>query len=562
MKDRLGCLTGSGVLAAVLTALIVGGVALVRGGVLFSPGALNGQAGAPLNGYASHASIDGKCSACHTAFWEQATMADRCTTCHTDVVEQWKNPTTLHGSLHRDNPGLACRACHPDHRGPEAALTSIGRINFAHDSVGFALSAHPRKTDGSPFLCNDCHSQGYTRFDLATCSDCHQQIDISFMQSHVQAYGSGCLNCHDGVETFGHNFDHSKAVFPLTGKHLQVKCVQCHTGARSIADMRATSQDCNSCHHKDDAHAGQLGVACADCHTTSGWKPSTFDHNLSAFKLTGKHAGIPCTDCHKDLSFKGTPTDCNSCHAKDDPHQGRLGTACDSCHTTVAWVPSTFNHDAAAFKLTGKHAQIPCTDCHNDLTFVGAPTTCYACHAKDDFHKGQYGTDCGLCHSTDAWQPAHFDHSQFFPLTGAHASLACSRCHISGNFTNASKACAGCHADPAWHAGAFGTACAGCHNTSAWTPAAFNRSHPGGCGEDGGGSCVGHGGASCRDCHTASVFSATCAKCHGSNNPSGDGGGGSARLFVSGIDLRKVILSGSLPLFIDYSPMPPLGYRH
>jgi hypothetical protein len=538
MKNRFGCFTGTGLIAALVTFLLVGGIALARGGILFSPGALNAQAGTPLGGVISHADTGGKCGSCHTAFWEQATMTDRCTTCHTDVLTQMQNPATLHGSLSKNNPGLSCRACHPDHRGPNAPLTVISNINFPHDTVGFALTAHRTNADGSPFICNDCHSQGYIHFNPQVCSTCHQQIKAVFMQIHVQAYGTSCLGCHDGVETYGRHFDHSLVAFQLTGKHSQTDCVQCHSGARSIADMRTTPQACSACHTKNDAHLGSLGSDCGACHTTTAWKPSTFDHNLAVFKLTGKHVAVACAQCHKDMNFKSTPSECVACHAKDDAHQGSLGSDCAACHTTSAWKPSTFDHNLAAFKLTGKHVTVACTQCHSDLNFKNTPTTCYACHAKNDTHKGQFGQDCGLCHTTSAWLPSTFDHNKFFPLTGAHAGLACTQCHLGGNFTNASTACAGCHADPAWHAGAFGGGCSSCHNTSAWIPASFNQAHPGGCGE---GGCVNHGGASCKDCHTVNVSTSTCIKCH-SGNPGGDGGGGGgAMIFPFGVDLRVVI---------------------
>jgi hypothetical protein len=77
--------------------------------------------------------------------------------------------------------------------------------------------------------------------------------------------------------------------FTLTGKHSAVLCQQCHTGAKTIADLKNTSQDCNSCHAKNDTHKGQFGQDCAQCHTTASWQSATFDHSKSAFPLTGAH---------------------------------------------------------------------------------------------------------------------------------------------------------------------------------------------------------------------------------------------------------------------------------
>jgi hypothetical protein len=215
---------------------------------------------------------------------------------------------------------------------------------------------------------------------------------------------------------------------------------------------------------------------------------------------------------------------CSSCHAKDDAHNGAFGTDCSQCHTTAAWLPASFDHSKLGFPLTGAHASLECAKCHLNNVFTAIDSACYACHAKDDAHNGQFGTDCGTCHTTPAWLPASFDHSKTgFPLTGAHAGLSCSKCHTSGVFSGLANACSSCHAEPSFHAGLFaGMTCDQCHTTASWGPAAFNLSHPSGCGEHG---CINHEGATCRDCHTVNLSTATCLKCHDSNNP-GEGGGG------------------------------------
>ena len=125
MKKPFGCLTVAGLVTAGLTILIVIVVGLAHGGVLFSPGALNSKTGATLGGVTSHADLSNKCSACHVAFWQKASMSDNCLACHTDVAAQQKDAASLHGSFLAKDPGLACRTCHPDHRGATIALTDI-----------------------------------------------------------------------------------------------------------------------------------------------------------------------------------------------------------------------------------------------------------------------------------------------------------------------------------------------------------------------------------------------------------------------------------------------------
>jgi len=445
-------------MAALVTALAIAGYAYARGGLMYNPGPLNSQSGEILGGVTSHAETGGECEACHTAPWESATMADRCTVCHTDIAEQMRAAATLHGTLMHDSPDLGCRHCHPEHRGAQASLTVMDDAAFPHEVVGFSLNGHQLTAAREPFTCTDCHHGDVTTFDLDSCDACHRQTDQVFMIAHTLSFGSACLDCHDGVDRLGKDFDHNNFSFKLTGEHVELACVQCHVNARGFGDFAVSSQGCDSCHRDEDPHAGRFGQNCGECHTADGWSPAKFDHNLAAFKLEGEHVEVACESCHENRQFKGTPMDC------------------------------------------------------------------YSCHREDDEHNGEYGTDCAACHNPSDWEDADFDHNRSnFPLTGAHAGVACESCHSSGQFAGLSTDCASCHRDPAFHAGMFGLDCAGCHTTDNWF-ARYNGPHPGIADE--GGRGVNHGGASCRDCHTQTLQSATCLACHDSNNPDDDGDGG------------------------------------
>ncbi len=86
-----------------------------------------------------------------------------------------------------------------------------------------------------------------------------------------------------------------------------------------------------------------------------------------------------------------------------------------------------------------------------------------------------------------------FDHfSTGFELTGAHANVECSRCHVGGDFQVSDSRCVSCHssfgtvqasARPFDHV-ASSEICTDCHTTSAWSPVAFmdHMSVTGSCG--------------------------------------------------------------------------------
>lgn len=377
--NRLGCLTSTGIIAALITAFAIAGYAYARGGLMYNPGPLNAQSGEMLGGVTSHAEIAGDCKACHTAPWESAVMADRCAVCHTDIAAQMRDVASMHGTLLHNNPQLGCRHCHPEHRGADAQLTAMDDADFPHEVVGFSLKGHQLMAAREPFNCHDCHTEDISTFDRNTCDACHRQLDLVFMTAHTLSFGNACLDCHDGVERFDENFDHNVFSFQIKGKHVGLACAECHFNARGLGDFQVTLQDCYSCHHQDDPHEGRFGVGCVDCHTEDGWTPATFDHNRSSFPLTGAHVNTPCQSCHIGEQFQGLDTACVACHAEPAFHLGQFGIDCAACHTTNAWTPAEFNGQHTFPLNHGDGAS--CATCH-PASFT--TYTCYGCHEHNE----------------------------------------------------------------------------------------------------------------------------------------------------------------------------------
>ena len=444
-NKRLGCLTGTGIIAALITISIIIGYAFTSGSLIFSPGALNAKGGETLGGVTSHAEIGSNCKACHTAPWESATMADRCTVCHGEIATDMQKVASMHGKMLHDNPNLGCRHCHPEHRGANAQLTVMNGELFPHETVGYSLAGHQRTAAGLPFTCDDCHHGDISTFASDSSKTCHRQMDVAFTQAHLLAFGTDCLACHDGVDRYGEDFNHSRFTFKLTGKHANVICTLCHLNARTVADLQSLSQNCNACHHKDEPHEGRFGLDCAKCHSTEGWKPAKFDHNLAKFKLTDSHANVKCEECHTNNTFKGTPTDCYSCHKKDDHHNGKFGTDCSACHRPTQWEDVTFGHNKSKFPLTGAHTKVACEKCHSTGQFTALSTACASCHGDPGWHKGAFGLECQSCHNTSGWSGAKFSgqHPSFGEEGGIHhGGASCTTCHTVNVFT---ATCTACH---------------------------------------------------------------------------------------------------------------------
>lgn len=309
----------------------------------------------------------------------------------------------------------------------------------------------------------------------------------------------------------------SKAHESLEGS---LRCTSCHQLAVGAPQFR-----CTTCHteivSKVKAKAGYHGKVvkladgakseCVRCHVEHFGKdfnivkwPSTkekFDHTITGYVLSGKHATAKCEQCHSSAhiqasakasiksthSFFGLSQQCVSCHR--DVHEGRLGAECTRCHTGFESWKTTgggFDHSATRFALTGRHAQVACNQCHKDNGATGAAKftglafgSCKDCH--NDPHRGAFVDACSRCHNTASWKPnaettSSFDHSKTaFPLKGLHAKVECGQCHKSANFKEAvaHTQCADCHReDP--HRGQFkGKDCGLCHHEVGFKPSIY-----------------------------------------------------------------------------------------
>jgi hypothetical protein len=295
--------------------------------------------------------------------------------------------------------------------------------------------------------------------------------------------------------TFTHDAPAYKG-FKLDGKHKEVKCEKCHKpdpskevvyGGKSIpaALFKPIATDrCDTAQCHEDPHKKLFAPKrCDQCHVVSDWKNMTalFDHSLGTkYPLTGKHKAAKCANCHKNKVWKPLAIDCNSCHAKDDKHKGKLGVTCDECHATASWSPKPVAHERTGFPLTETHKQLICADCHTKGKgdFSGLSPDCQQCHS--DPHLNQMGRLCNDCHNMRSWEPTKFRHSMTgFRLEGGHRYVECVRCHLGRIYRVVPSDCYFCHATDfrkpsatSFHAvfnKSMDTSCVRCHTQHTWS---------------------------------------------------------------------------------------------
>jgi hypothetical protein len=409
---------------------------------------------------AGHAKLEKECANCHEPFSPRS-QTRLCLACHKEIVADRRTSSRFHGRQ-PDAAKQECTHCHTDHEGRGADIVQLDRETFNHAFTNFDLrNAH------TAVPCVDCHAQT-TKFRDAPgrCFDCHKTND-----PHKGRLGETCDNCHGETAWLRVKpFDHGSTKFPLQGAHRTVACAACHVGER-YKDIGAA---CVDCHRIQDVHTGRYGAKCESCHDQSKWSTVRFDHDKTTkFPLRAAHAKVKCDTCHTgDLYRDKLATTCVSCHRKDDRHKGQLGGRCEQCHGEASWRRTTFfDHDITRFPLIGRHAVVPCEECHRSLLFKGTPLSCASCH-RDQHHEGRLGANCALCHNPNNWSWWRFDHDTqtHYPLTGGHRGLNCQACHITRNVAKVTLAtdCYACHRQDDVHRGSFGRTCERCHTTSSF----------------------------------------------------------------------------------------------
>ena len=427
------------------------------------------------------------CAKCHDA--TQRANDEKCLECHKEIQAQLERRTSYHyNSVRRE--AKRCEDCHKEHQGPAAKLTvwsdEAGMKAFDHQKTGYALEGPHAKAD-----CRKCHQPQNVVFPVSQrtikeksflgldtrCAACHKDV-------HLAKLGTDCQRCHAvdkwNILVPSAPFDHNKTDFALQGKHIRVECKDCHKTEKKTDPI--TFDACQNCHA--DKHGGQLadradGGKCDACHDVQGFRPALYEleeHRTSRFPLEGAHRAVACNACHTKVTIEGQETvlldftsfECESCHkTPTEGHVSELAIekrACKNCHVNTRWQDVRYDHEQAKYKLTGRHQQVACKDCHRTTSegatiervrYVDMPTTCSGCHA--DVHVGQFAKDsCTNCHTTEDWRKTTFDHQKNseYALVGKHRDAKCEACHrvetapdgtLFRRFKPVDKDCRTCH---------------------------------------------------------------------------------------------------------------------
>lgn len=410
------------------------------------------------------------------------------------------NCIDCHEDYHQNTLDKNCASCH------STASFSPAQF-FDHDETEFKLVGKHSTVD-----CIECHKeetkngkpfQIFSNVSFSDCKSCHSDV-------HLNQLKGTCKSCHNEFGFDNHTslnrYNHNLTNFPLTGSHLKINCKDCHNLTLPPEkifqeELGIGQNDCNKCH--DDVHKGKFGLNCSDCHNvnsfTGNFNSNSFNHNLTEFKLEGKHQDVSCLECHGENTLQKLDfNNCYDCH--EDFHQGIFISNnqirdCSSCHTTDGFEIINYtleqHNEESNFPLSGSHLATPCLMCHQNNSkedelweFRSIGMNCIDCHVN--IHELEIrpeiypNNDCKVCHSTESWRECNFNHTTTqFELLGKHLTIDCRECHWeeltqARIFNGIGSNCIDCHSDV--HSGQFiDQKCNSCHGFEDWTASEFSH---------------------------------------------------------------------------------------
>jgi hypothetical protein len=426
-----------------------------------------------------------------TAFDKNHPTSGDCGGCHTTTPTFSTNQSGSAAKPANHIPtSAACAQCH----------TTAG--NYAAYVMG--AKGHTGITSN----CAQCHAYGLSFYNMAPPTLKEPAAGATGHIPAVAPNGTGTVACE---------LCHSPSAFTTFSgtvmKHAYVtamKCDSCHeygmawqTNAGVQLWTRPSpnhhaGQDCNGsgCHTARDkralrpvvavtafSHAAVRGTACSNCHNGAAAAARPAGHLASS---------AACQSCHTTLAWlpvvhvdhTQVVGSCSGCHngtiapGKPASHIA-ASNACQSCHTSNGWTPARFEHTAAG-------AARACTACHNSVQAIGMPRTHIPTRER-----------CDSCHGTLAWKPVKVDHTALSgSCTSCHNNIAATG--LSSGHLHSRLDCGTCHSYPDWAAVHFRHA-----------SAAYPGQH--------------HAALACSSCHTLGsdqvtyatpAYAGTCAACH------------------------------------------------
>ncbi len=253
-----------------------------------------------------------QCSDCHSNN-NYTLNSTACVTCHLKDYQGTTNPSHVTGNFPQ-----ACGSCH--------STSTWLNATFNHNSTGFPLTGNHTVP---PRQCSDCHVNNNYNITTTACVSCHQKDynGATTPVNHITAaFPTACEACHDTVLWTDGNFNHASTGFPLTGAHTVPPrlCADCHVNNNYALRQRVVllvpSEGLRPAPTIRRMPRQVSPRPARSVMSTTVWTDSTFNHNNTAFPLTGLHTAATApvlAIVTVNNNYTTLPTACIGCHQKD-----------------------------------------------------------------------------------------------------------------------------------------------------------------------------------------------------------------------------------------------------
>ena len=355
--------------------------------------------------HASHATLNGRCDACHQTPFVRV-RSEACLTCHsTNLHTHVRSAAAASVAMER----LTCTSCHAEHEEPARLVQTDQRLcATCHSGNAISSAVAGRVLNATDFLLDhpdfDVHPQPanlHTRSEpesgLKFAHDVH--LDPKGIKAPDGSVVMKCADCHQ-PEPGG------RRMLPV---RMETHCASCHRLEFDPADPDRTVP------HGDPKRVMDTLVEYYSARYLAGYPDSrasaqpTRRVQLPSIALSNPErnrllqlAQVRALDVARDVFERRV---CVECHEVTQVHAIEGATwHISEVKRTEAWMPNAhFDHSRHGTSLT------PCSTCHDaahskkesDVLMPGIDT-CRTCHGGERAHPGNaslIASTCTMCHS-------------------------------------------------------------------------------------------------------------------------------------------------------------------
>lgn len=169
----------------------------------------------------------------------------------------------------------------------------------------------------------------------------HAKLENRCLDCHTIGAGvpsNKCIACHALDKIAADDAARDPRAQAIRGMHRSfgsVACGSCHSDHKGrspslatrafshdalSATLRTACADCHSSQRPTDALHREAAAPCGTCHSTTAWKPATFEHS-KYFVLDRDHS-VACVTCH-DVANDYARYTCYGCHEHTPANMAR-----------------------------------------------------------------------------------------------------------------------------------------------------------------------------------------------------------------------------------------------